>query len=297
MSRVLKFMFGSRASDRIVPPHGNSAWLTFLAALAMAFIAVFALALALAVGRIADSWSLDLAQTATVRIVAPGAEIDQQAQAALSALRTTPGIASAEILDNQAQAALLEPWLGEDLPIDNLPLPKLIEITISGEGPDIANLTLRLAAEAPGARFDDHSKWRQPLRRAAGKLRVMAAASLMLVALTTAIIVTLAANAALASSASIIKTLRLIGATDGYIARAFVRRIMFRTLAGAIIGAALAMLLMLPYPAAQNSNDVLTTLSFVGWHWLLPIFVPVLAGLTALVATQIAAARHLRRAA
>ncbi len=297
MIRTLRFLFGSRASDKIVPPRGNSAWLTFSAAAAMAFIAVFALALALAVDRVADRWSLELAQTATVRIIAPMDEIDSQTEAALNALRTTPGIASAAVLSNAAQAALLAPWLGEDLPIDTLPLPRLIEITVIGDGPDIDNLKLRLAAEAPGARFDDHSKWRQPLRSAASQLRLMALASLALVAGTTAIIVTLAANASLAASASIIKTLRLIGATDGYIARAFVRRITFRTLAGAIVGAALAMLVMFPYPALKGSAEVLTSLSFVGWHWALPISVPVLAAITAFIATQIAATRHLRRAA
>jgi len=297
MVRAFKFLFGSRASDKIVPPRGNSAWLTFSAAAAMGFIAVFALALALAVDRVASRWSLELAQTATVRIVAPMAEIDSQTVAALNALRTTPGIARAEVLDNEAQAALLAPWLGEDLPIDNLPLPKLIEVTVIGDGPDVENLKLRLAAEAPGARFDDHSRWRQPLRNAANQLRLMALASLALVAGTTAIIVTLAANASLAASASIIKTLRLIGATDGYIARAFVRRITFRTLAGAIVGAALAMLVMFPYPALQGSDEVLTSLSFVGWHWVLPVTIPVLAAITAFIATQIAATRHLRRAA
>ncbi len=297
MIRTLKFLFGSRASDKIVPPRGNSAWLTFSAAAAMAFIAVFALALALAVDRVADRWSLELAQTATVHIVAPVAEIDAQTEAALNALRTTPGIASAEVLGDEAQAALLAPWLGEDLPIDTLPLPELIEVTVIGDGPDVENLKLRLAAEAPGARFDDHSKWRQPLRSAANQLRLMALASLVLVAVTTAIIVTLAANASLAASALIIKTLRLIGATDGYIARAFVRRITFRTLAGAIVGAALAMLVMFPYPALQGSGEVLTTLSFVDWHWALPVLVPVLAAITAFIATQIAARRHLRRAA
>ncbi len=297
MVRTLKFLFGSRASDKIVPPRGNSAWLTFSAAAAMAFIAVFALALALAVDRVADRWSLELAQTATVRIVAPMDEIDMQTEAALKALRTTPGIASAEVLNDEAQAALLAPWLGEDLPIDTLPLPKLIEVVVLGDGPDVENLKLRLAAEAPGARFDDHSKWRQPLRSAANQLRLMALVSLMLVAGTTAIIVTLAANASLAASASIIKTLRLIGATDGYIARAFVRRITFRTLAGAIVGAALAMLVMFPYPTLQGSGEILANLTFVGLHWVLPVSIPVLAAITAFVATQVAATRHLRRAA
>lgn len=294
MIRLLKFLFGSRTSDQIVPSHGISAWLTFSAAFSMAFIAVFALVLALAVGRVADRWSLDLAQTATVRIVAPMAEIDAQTAAALNALLTTPGVASAAVLDDAAQAALLAPWLGEDLPIDSLPLPKLIEVTIIGDGPDINNLKLRLAAEAPGALFDDHSKWRLPLRDAAQHLRLVAVASLAMVAMTIAIIVTLAANSALASSASIIKTLRLIGATDSYIARAFVRRITFRTLSGAIFGTGIAMVAMF---LISGNGEVMTTLSFVGLEWALALTIPIFAAVTAFFATRIAATRHLRRAA
>ncbi|MBL4807511.1 MAG: cell division protein FtsX [Rhodobacteraceae bacterium] len=297
MVRVFLFLFGSRSSDQIVPPRGNSAWLTVLASISMAFIAVFALALTLAVDRVANRWSLDLAQTATVRIIAPNDEIDNQTEAALNALRTTPGIASAEVLDAESQAELLAPWLGKDLPIENLPLPRLIEVTVIGNGPDINNLTLRLSAEAPGARFDDHRKWRQPLRDAANQLRLMALASLALVGFTLAIIVTLAANASLASNAGIIHTLRLIGATDAYIARAFVRRITFRTAAGALLGTVLAMLALFPFSDLKTGSTYLTGMSFEGWHWALPLGIPALAALTALIATRTAASRHLHRAA
>ena len=48
--------------DRIVPPTGFTAQLTLFSAAAMAFLAVFALALALATGRLADRWSSELAR-------------------------------------------------------------------------------------------------------------------------------------------------------------------------------------------------------------------------------------------
>ena len=50
--------------------------------------------------------------------------------------------------------------------------------------------------------------------------------------------ITLAANAALATNAQVIRVLRLIGARDTYIARAFVRRFTLRALSGAAIGTA-----------------------------------------------------------
>ena len=58
-------------AGRIVPSTGFTAQLTLLTAAAMAFLAVFALALALATSQLAERWSTELAQTVTVRVSAP----------------------------------------------------------------------------------------------------------------------------------------------------------------------------------------------------------------------------------
>jgi len=55
----------------VVPPTGITARLTAFAAAAMAFLTVFALALSLATGRLADRWGSALAQSSTIRISAP----------------------------------------------------------------------------------------------------------------------------------------------------------------------------------------------------------------------------------
>ncbi|MFN7053308.1 MAG: cell division protein FtsX, partial [Gemmobacter sp.] len=67
---------GDRQADRVVPPTGHTAWLTSFTAGAMTFLAVFALALSLAAGRMADRWSDALARTATIRISAPADQVD-----------------------------------------------------------------------------------------------------------------------------------------------------------------------------------------------------------------------------
>ena len=60
--------------------------------------------------------------------------------------------------------------------------------------------------------------------------------SILLIAASTAAIVTMAANAALAANHQVIQVLRLVGAKDAYIARAFTRRFTLRAFWGAIIG-------------------------------------------------------------
>ena len=79
------------------------------------------------------------------------------------------------------QRALLEPWFGPDLPLDALPIPRLIAITEDGAGYDGEGLRLRLAAEAPGAVLDDHTRWRRPLTAAAEWLRFFGLASVVLI--------------------------------------------------------------------------------------------------------------------
>ena len=158
---------GDRQADRVVPPSGFTAQLTLFAAAAMAFLAVFALALSLAAGRLADRWGDELARSATLRIVAPLDQRQAQTDAALRILETTKGVASARALTDADQQALLEPWFGPDLALDTLPVPRLIEVIENDEGMDAAGLRLRLAAEVPGAVLDDHSRWRKPLIDAA----------------------------------------------------------------------------------------------------------------------------------
>lgn len=293
-SRLRALRLGDPQADRVVPPTGFTASLTLFTAGAMAFLAVFALALSMATGRLADRWGSELARSATVRISAPAGQVEAQTQAAIRVLETTPGVGAVRALDDDEQRALLEPWFGPDLPLDSLPIPRLIDVVETGEGYDGEGLRLRLQAEAPGAVLDDHTRWRRPLISAATRLRVLGLVSIGLIALATAAMITLAANAALAANAQVIRVLRLVGARDVYIARAFVRRFTLRALAGAAVGTLAAMLGVAILPSADAAGGFLTGLGFQGWHWLWPLAVPPLAAFVAFWATRIAAFRSLK---
>ncbi|NBZ88202.1 cell division protein FtsX [Stagnihabitans tardus] len=280
--------------DRIVPPSGAPAWLTTFTAGAMTFLAVFALALSLASDRLATRWAEALNRTATIRISAPDDQMALQTKAVLSLLAETPGIAAARALTGEETRALLEPWFGPDLPLTDLPLPQLVELTEAPEGYDGEGLRQRLAAEAPGAVLDDHLRWRRPLAQAASTLRLLGLGAIGLIGLAMAAMITLAASAALAANAQVIKVLRLVGATDSYIARAFTRRFTMRAATGAAVGALVGAAGVFALPAQDAAGGFLTGLGFTGWGWLLPLaFIP-LAALVAFVATQLAALRTLR---
>lgn len=278
----------------VVPPSGPTAWLTIFTAGAMTFLCVFALALSLASGRLATRWSEALAKTATIRLSAPEGQVQIQTDAILATLAVTPGIKSYRQIDDAETKKLLEPWFGPDLPVEALPIPRLIEVVEADPPYDAEGLKQRLKAEAPGAVLDDHTRWRRPLAEAASRIRLLGILSIALIGATMAAMITLAARAALATNAEVIRVLRLVGAKDSYIARAFVRRFTLRTLAGAAVGAAAGLVGVAALPAADAAGGFLTGLGFSGLAWLWPLALPPLAGIVAFLATRRAAFQKLR---
>lgn len=294
MNTLSNLLSPDRQADRVVPPSGFTAQLTLFTSGAMAFLAVFALALSLASGRLADRWAGALAGTATIRISAPPEQIAAQEAAVLALLATTPGIGSARAIPVDEQTKMLEPWFGPGLPIDALPLPRLVELTEGPGGYDGEGLRQRLAAEAPGAVLDDHTRWRRPLAVAAERLRFLGLLSLALIAGATGAMITLAANAALSANLPVIRVLRLVGAKDSYIVRAFVRRFTLRALSGAAAGTVLAMIGVALLPRAEDAGGFLTGLGFQGTGWLLPLLLPPITAIVAFAATRLAALRTLK---
>lgn len=293
-TRFVEFVMGDAQADRCVPPTGFTASLTLFSAAAMAFLAVFALALSMATGRLADRWGSELARSSTIRISAPEGQLAAQTNAALRILETTAGVASSRALSRDEQRALLEPWFGPDLPLETLPIPQLIEVIEAEDGFDPDGLRLRLAAEVPGAVLDDHTRWRRPLVNAASGLRALGLLSVLIIAGATGAMITLAANAALAANAQVISVMRLVGARDRYIAQAFVRRFTLRALTGAALGVLLGGVAILLLPAAQDEGGFLTGLGFQGLQWLWLLLIPPLAAAVAFAATQAAAVRTLK---
>ncbi|TYO91353.1 cell division protein FtsX [Oceanicella actignis] len=289
----------SFAEERpLAPSSGVVARLVVFASASMSFLAVVAVAIGMAADRAAQGWAEELARSATVRVSAPPARMDAAVSTALRALRTTPGVADARALTDAEQRALLEPWLGPDAPLDELAPPRLIVVVPDGPGPDPEAVNARLSAELPGpelsARYDDHGRWRAPLLEAARALRALAWSAAVLAALSAAAMVTLAARATLAANGKVVDTLRLLGASNDFIARAFVRRYALRAMAGGAAGAlAAALALEAVAPLAARALGGAAGLAEAGW--VAAAAAPLLAGAAAWAATRMAVLAALRR--
>lgn len=294
MKVLFGLIMGDPQADRAVPPTGMTAQLTVFVAAVMAFLAVIALAVSLTTGRVADVWAEELAQSSTLRLPANPETADALLLSALDVLETTPGVTSVRVLSAEEQQALLEPWFGPDLPLDALPIPQLIEIVANGDGFDVDGLRARLSAQVPGAVLDDHSAWRAPLLEAASRVRLIGWAVIILIGATIAAMITLAAQASLAANVQVIKVLRLVGARDVYIARAFVRRYTLRVGLGAIAGVILGIFVVQLLPQSGPASSILMAIGFEGAQWLWPICIPLLSAIVAFLATRAAAFRRLK---
>lgn len=287
MKLLLDLIVGDPQADRVVPPTGTTARLTIFVSAVMAFLAVIGLALTMSAGRVADRWADELAQAATLRLPAGTDHV----QKALQILETTPGVASAHALTTDEQAALLTPWFGTDLPLDALPIPQLIEVIADDPPYDAAGLQARFEAEIPGAVFDDHGTWRDPLLAAAGRVRLIGWVVILLIGASIAAMITLAAQASLAANVQVIRVLRLVGARDVYIARAFVRRFTLRAGIGAIVGVVSGAIVVQVLP---DGGGFFAEIGFDGAGWIWPAIIPILAAAVAFFATRTAAMTRLK---
>lgn len=263
---------------------------------AMAFLAVAAIEAGAAADRIAAGWSEELAQSATVRITATPETIGEVSAAAMAVLEVAPGVSSARLLSEAELKELMAPWLGRDADVAALPLPALIDVSLEDGGPDAEDIQRQLNLAAPGALYDDHGEWRAPLIEAAVGLRRVAIAGVVMTLAALAAMVAVAAAASLWAGSSVVRTLRLIGAEDQFISRAFERQFAIRAALGGGFGAFLALLIAARMPEISSTGILAVSKSSSAGlvPWIAPL-APVICALTALIATRLACMFVLRR--
>ena len=256
---------------------------------------MFALALSLAAGRLAERWGEELSRSATLRISAPAEQMAEQTGGGAPGAGNNGGGPQARgRCRRMSSVRFWNRGSGRNIPVETLPIPQLIEVIEGDPGYDADGLRLRLQAEVPGAVLDDHTRWRRPLIEAASRLLALGWLSIGLIFTAMAAMITLAANAALAANAQVIAVLRLVGARDSYIAAAFERRFTLRALSGAAVGMVAGLVAVWFLPEAQEAGGFLTGLGFAGAGWLWPLIIPPLAAGVGFAATRNAARKTLR---
>lgn len=292
-------MFGRR-SDLPLRRDATSRFLPWIIAV-MVYLAALSLAGAIVLGEAITAWSKDLTGTLTVQIPITEGEPDATEARVLKAvdlLRRTPGIVQVSVLDQRQMGALLEPWLGPDIALSKLPLPKLIDVTLADDANvDTVSLGLRLTAIVPDAVIDDHRKWLDELLRLARSIELVSVVVVVLIGLAAVATVVFAARAGLAVHRSVIEIMHVIGARDSFVAAQFQRQALFLGFWGGVAGlaAAVATLLALGRIAGRVQAIDALQVTLAPLQWAILAALPPAAALIAMVTARLTVMRALAR--
>jgi cell division transport system permease protein len=232
---------GSRSLVPADGPNGRS----LLAVVAiLAFLAALAAAGAEIVVASSAEWRTAINREATIQVrPAPGRDIEADVAAAAALAREATGVAGVRVLSRSDAEDLLRPWLGGNVDLGDLPVPRLVVLRLDrASPPDLGALATAVASRVSSATLDDHRAALARLSTAANAVVAVSAALVALVLLAAALAVTFATRGAMTGNRAVVEILHLVGADDRFIAREFRSRFARIGLAGGFLGGATACL-------------------------------------------------------
>ena len=300
MTRQRKFRAGP-----IIPPEAAPLKALTVTMTVMCYLACLAIGALILIDRAVESWTSGLSREVTVQVrLMQDADIDKELSKAKILLDTTVGIVNVEVLDRDAGAKLLEPWLGTSN-LDDLPIPRLIRVTINEAAPpDFVALEKSLQKSVKGASLDTHRRWEAELTRMATALSTLSYAILALICISAIAMVIFATRTVLDANRHVVDVLHLVGAKDGYIARQidsrFIKTGFMAGLLGVGLGVITFFLLGLSGTiGASGVADASRGLLFAPpeiaiWSYGTLLSVPFIATIICLVTSRMALIRMLR---
>jgi cell division transport system permease protein len=211
----------------------------------MTFLASITTGAVLLVSASATEWQSEVASEITIQVrPQAGRDLERDVASVVDAMRLQPGIVETRPFTKEESSALLEPWLGTGLSLDELPIPRVIVARVSpGTALDLSVLRRAVALVAPTASVDDHRAWIERMRSMTGATVAAGLGILALVIVATVISVSFATRGAMAANRPIVEVLHFVGAGDRYIADRFFRHFLLLGLEGGVIGGGAAMLI------------------------------------------------------
>ncbi len=247
---------GHRKAAPIVPPQNVAGSALVLVIAIMTFLSCLTLGAVTLVSDAASAWQSEIAREATIQIrPAEGVDMEAALQKAATVARGFAGVRAATIVDRAATARLLEPWLGSGLDFDELPVPRLVTVTIDpAAAPDFPAMRAAVAEAVPGATLDDHRTWVDRLVAMARTTVFLGVSVLVLMLSATVLTVVFATRGAMAGNGHIIEVLHFVGAEARFIASQFRSHFLLTGFKGAAAGGVLAALIFAGFSLWSSRN-------------------------------------------
>ena len=286
------------AAPLLPPDAGRDRPLLIVAAI-LVFLACVAGLGARGAWRTAERWTFDLDAALTIQIrPVDGRDIAEDAARAAEIARNTPGVADAVTGGREAAEALLAPWLGEGGLPPELPVPLLVDVTLTaGADPPVETLQAALDADGIAARVDNHARFSESIRRGARTAQTLGLSLLALAAGAAAAVIAFAARASLAARLDVADALHLAGGEDSFIASLFQARFFMLGLKAGLLGAFSAGVVYLLVAYGGTAGDMeyfLPRWVIAPFELALLLIAPLVAGLISALSARLAVASDLR---
>jgi cell division transport system permease protein len=249
---MLSWLFASGADRRLLDTgrlRGPTPWVIAIMSFSIVIIAATGLALA----HTGSVLTQAIAARYSIQVPGAGDKLDD----ILTAVRSAPGVSSAQAVPEQDMRKTLERWLGQEAQSEDLPVPALVNFD-AGQGSNLAAIQQRVAAIAPGARISAHKATLAPLLRSLSVLQWVAFGLVVLLSGAAAAAVVLAARGALDTHRFTIEVMHGIGATDLQLTHLFQRRIAIDAFIGSVAGAGAAALVLIFFATGATFAGELT---------------------------------------
>lgn len=293
MSKKIRFI--SRKQELPLKGDSTSLFLQIMISIAV-FIFAITLSGVLSINSMLINWNQSILGSLTVQIMPVNNANREKAIAetlayqdkAIEFLKTVKGVEAITSLDNSQLKKLIQPWLGDGVNVENLPMPRIIDVKLAPNAEiDFQKLSIDLAEASPMASVDNHKLWLNKLIKFADGLKFLAMAVLVLVISITSGAIFYTTKMSLGLHQNIIEILHVMGAKDTYVAQQYAKRMAFLSLTGGIIGIGFAVptIFIIGNLATQIEGGIISDAGLSINDWLtilsLPLFSLTIAMTTA----------------
>lgn len=296
---------GFRDYDLPLEQSDDTHFLTLLIAL-MSLLAVLACAGMVSLNGMAHRWSTGLENKVTIEIpvetqsgyLLSDDTVESETQKLYREFENHPLIKSIKILEQEDIQGLLSPWIGENLTLDDIPLPGLLALELknsASENIEVLKRDIRDVSEY--ANLETHHEWLADLINFVNALKNISVIVLIIILTTTIIAIITGIRTRLAIHHKEIDLLHAIGATDNYIARQLQRHAMIIALKGSLSGTIIGLILTYIITIIANSakSDLLPRIDISMTHTFIFMSIPVLITLITLASARYTLLRSLSK--
>lgn len=235
------------SKDNIIPQNDIAKNSLVIVIAIMSFLCCAALGSVYLLNSSVKHWNSELATEDSIEIFPQeGHDINADLNKASKLAINFQGIYDTEILSETTTKKLLQPWLGNDFDIHDLPIPRIIILHLYDNAAfNSSKFQEVLHQQLPNSKFNNGHLWVKELQKMAHNCSVIASFMVLLLYCALTITIIYATRSSVATNKHIIDILHFLGANHTYIRKQFDSVFLYKAIQGATLGGGSAVLLFM----------------------------------------------------